>query len=93
MDLFNLPTFKLTNLKECLVTDDDWAQRDTLVGFGNDDASVGLAELLLRFGWPQNESNELALEGEGGFRGVGRFSAEAFFYLPGSSAWPPSSDR
>lgn len=90
LELFSLPTFKLTNLKECLVTDDDWAQRDTVVGFGNDDASVKLAELLLRFGSHQNETNEVVLEGEGGFCGVGRFGAEASFYLPGSLVWPPS---
>ena len=90
-DPFSLPIFKLTNLKEFVVTDDDWARRDTVIGFGNDDASVRLAELLLRFGSPQNETNEVVLEGEGGFRGVGRFSAEASLHLPGSLAWPPST--
>lgn len=91
LDLFSLPTFKLTNVKDSVVTDDDWAQRDTVVGFGNDDGSVQLAELLLRFGSPQNQTIEIMLEGEGGFRGVGRFSAEAYFHLPGSSAWPSSA--
>jgi hypothetical protein len=91
LDSFNLPTFRLTNLKEFVVTDQDWVQRDTVIGFGNDDASVRLAELLLRFGSPQNETNEVVLEGEGGFRGVGRFSAEASFLLPGSPAWLPST--
>lgn len=90
VELFGLPTFRLTNLKEFVLTEEDWARRDTVQGFGNDDASVRLAELLLRFGSPENEANEVVLEGEGGFRGVGRFSAEAGFYLPGSQAWPPS---
>lgn len=88
---FDLPTFKLTNVKEFVVTEQDRANRDTVMGFGNDDASVMLAELLLRFGSPANEGYEVVLEGEGGFRGVGRFSAEASFHLPGSSAWPSST--
>ncbi len=90
LNVFDLPLFNLTNLNEFLLTEQDWASRDTVIGFGNDDASVMLAELLLRFGSPANEGNEVVLEGEGGFRGVGRFSAEASFHLPGSSAWPPS---
>lgn len=84
---FDLPTFKLTNRNDLVVTEEDRANRDTLIGFGDDDASVLLAELLLRFGSPQNEAREIVLEGEGGFRGVGRFSAEASFHLPGSLAW------
>lgn len=91
LDVVSLPTFKLTNLNESVVTDQDWAQRDTVIGFGNDDASVRLADLLLKFGSPKNETKEVVLEGEGGFRGVGRFSAEAAFYLPGNLAWPLST--
>jgi hypothetical protein len=91
LDLFGLPTFKLTNLKECVITEQDWAQRDTVTGFGNDDASVRLADLLLRLGSPRNETTEVVLEGEGGFRGVGVHSAEVAFYLPGSLAWPSSA--
>lgn len=88
IDIFSLPRFRLTNLKQFVVTEDHWAQRDTIFGFGNDEASVLLAELLLRMGSPLNETNEIALEGEGGFRGVGVHSAEASFYLPGSLPWP-----
>jgi hypothetical protein len=90
LEPFSLPTFKLTNLKEFTVTDEDWARRDTVMGFGNDDASVRLAGLFLNIGSPQNEKTEVVLESEGGFRGVGIHSAEASFYLPGSPAWPPS---
>ena len=90
LDSFGLPRFALTNLEECVVTDQDWALRDTVFGFGNDDASVRLAGLLLKLGSPRNETNEVVLEGEGGFRGVGVHSAEAAFYLPGSLAWSPS---
>jgi hypothetical protein len=91
LGVFDLPTFKFTNLKDSVVTEDDRSRRDTVLGFGTDDASVRLAELLLRFGSPQNEVTEVVLEGECGFRGVGRFSAEASFNLPGSLAWPPSA--
>jgi hypothetical protein len=87
-DLFSLPRFTVTNLKEFVVTEDQWASRDTVIGFGNDDASVRLAALLLNIGSPANETTEIVLEGEGGFRGVGVRSAEAAFYLPGSLAWP-----
>ena len=87
-DLFGLPRFTVTNLKEFVVTEEQWAGRDTVMGFGNDDASVRLAALLLNFGSPGNETTEVVLEGEGGFRGVGIRSAEAAFYLPGSLAWP-----
>ena len=69
-------------------TDDDWNGRDTVIGFGNDDASVLLAELLLQLGSTENETDEVVLEGEGSFRGVGIHSAEVAFWLPGSLAWP-----
>ena len=61
--------------------------RDTVIGFGNDKASVRLAELLLNAGLPQSQVVEYQLEDEGGFRGVGIHSAEATFYLPGSLGW------
>jgi hypothetical protein len=89
-DALSLPTLRITNLKDVIVTEEQWAQRDTVIGFGNDDGNVSLTDLLLKFGAPQNtETDEIELEGEGGFRGVGWHSAEASFYLPGSLAWPP----
>lgn len=87
-DLFSLPQLTLTNLEQFVVTDEHWASRDTVIGFGNDDASVRLAALLLNFGSPSNKTTEVVLEGEGGFRGVGVHSAEVAFYLPGSLPWP-----
>jgi hypothetical protein len=81
-DLLGLPRFTLTNLKEFVVTEEDRADRNTVKGFGNDDASVRLAGLLLNIGSAENETSEVVLEGEGGFRGVGLHSAEASFYLP-----------
>lgn len=87
-DLCGFPRFVLTNMKQFVVSEEDWANRDTVMGFGNDDVSVRLADLLLNFGSSQNRTNEILLEGEGGFRGVGVHSAEAAFYLPGSLAWP-----
>jgi hypothetical protein len=81
-DVFGLPTFTLTNLKEFIVTEEDRVGRDTVKGFGNDDASVRLAELLLNIGSVENKTGEVVLEGEGGFRGVGLHSAESAFYLP-----------
>ena len=87
-DVLGFPRFTLTNLKRFVVTEEQWASRDTVIGFGNDDASIRLASLLLNFGSPESDTNEVVLEGEGGLRGVGVHSAEAAFYSPGSLAWP-----
>lgn len=76
-DLFSLPGFMLTNMKEFVVSEADWASRDTVKGFGNDDASIRLAALLLNIGY--SDQREIVLEGEGGNRGVGINSAEAVF--------------
>jgi hypothetical protein len=75
--LSSFPTFTLTNMNEFVVSDLDWASRDTVKGFGNDDASIRLAALLPNLGY--SDQNEIVLEGEGGNRGVGIQSAEAVF--------------
>lgn len=85
-ELSSFPSFTLTNIKEFVVSEADWASRDTVMGFGNDDANIRLADLLLNIGY--SDLTEVILEGEGGHRGVGIHSAEAAFYLPGSPAWP-----
>jgi hypothetical protein len=87
-DVFGFPVFTLTNINQFVATEEQWAGRDTVIGFGNDDASIRLGALLLNFGSPDNDTLEVTLEGEGGFRGVGVHSTEAAFYLPGSIAWP-----
>jgi hypothetical protein len=89
-DPSKLPCFYLTNRDNTVgPTDADRAQRDTVRGFGSDVGSVRLAELLLNASQPDNPVDEYVLEGDGGFRGVGYFSAEATFWLPGSVAWDP----
>jgi hypothetical protein len=75
--LSSFPTFTLTNMNEFVVSQTDWAARDTVKGFGNDDASIRLAALLLNIGY--SDESEIVLEGEGGNRGVGIHSAEAVF--------------
>ncbi len=75
--LSSFPTFTLTNMSEFVVSEADWATRDTVKGFGNDDASIRLAALLLNIS--SSDQNEIILEGEGGNRGVGIHSAEAVF--------------
>lgn len=82
-----LPCFWLTNEQEFMPTEEDWARRDTVKGFGTDTGSVRFAALLLNLGCPQNAAREYALEGDAGVRGVGTMSAEARFILPGSVAW------
>lgn len=77
--LSTYPSFTLTNMKEYLPDETAWASRDTVKGFGNDDASILLGSLLLNLGY--SEQNEVVLEGEGGVRGVGINSAEAVFMV------------
>jgi hypothetical protein len=77
--LSSFPSFTLTNMNEFVVSDADWASRDTVKGFGTDDASIRLAALLLNIGY--SDQSEIVLEGEGGNRGIGIHSAEAIFQV------------
>ena len=77
----------LTYLDRSVITEDEWAKRDTVKGFGSDRGSVLFAELLLNASRPRNPLDEYALEGELGFRGVGPGSSEVHLWLPGSPAW------
>lgn len=77
--LSSFPSFILTNMNEFVVSEADWASRDTIKGFGNDDASIRLAALLLNIGY--SDQSEIVLEGEGGNRGIGIHSAEAVFQV------------
>jgi len=85
---YELPCFYLANWDGPKYSEEeDLKNRDTLIGFGNDKASVLLAELLLDASTPQNPVVEYELEGELGFRGVGKHSAEVQLWLPGSIGW------
>jgi hypothetical protein len=89
-DPSTLPCFYFTNRENCVgPTDQDWAARDTVRGFGSDVGTARLAGLLLNAGQADNPEDEYVLEGDGGFRAVGYLSAEATFCLPGSFAWDP----
>jgi hypothetical protein len=83
----DLPCFELSNSKGLSFTDEDWKQRDTVKIFGSDIGLVAFAELLLNFSVPHNDLDEIQLEGESGFRGVGVSSAELSLFLPGHLAW------
>lgn len=65
-----------------------WDERDVIVGFGNDDATVRLASMLLSFGEPGNKRAVVKLETSAGYGGVSRLSAEVRFHLPSSKQWP-----
>ena len=86
-DAQSLPVFNRGNESDCCHSQKDWEDRDWLVLSGMPRANIRLAELLLKLGNPENDSLEVALEVEGGFRGVGPLSAEARFWLPGSFGW------
>ena len=83
----DLPWIKLTNTEDCVVTDEQRSQRDCLHGFGSLLGSARLARLLLDFSRPSNDTLEIALESEAGFRGVAPASAELRLWLPGADYW------
>jgi hypothetical protein len=67
-----------------------WEDRDVVQGFGNDDASVMLADLLLDFGRDENKQLMVRLETifSPAYRAVSRLSPEVRLHLPGSDSWP-----
>ena len=69
------------------LSDADWENRDVVIGFGQDEGVARLIELLINMSRAASSTNEVALEGEGGFRGVAPLSCEATFLLPGSFGW------
>ncbi|HVH47640.1 MAG TPA: hypothetical protein VM925_35135 [Labilithrix sp.] len=69
------------------MSDGDWNSRDVVIGFGRDEGFARVVELLLNISRGSSVTNEVALEGEGGFRGVAPLSCEATFLLPGSFGW------
>lgn len=87
-DPSDLPSFQLTSADETGgVSEEDWRHRDTVVGFGNALATARLGSLLLDLGVPESRTDEVHLEGENGFRGVGLLSAEVRLWVPGSFGW------
>jgi hypothetical protein len=82
-----LPWIKLTNAGDCVVTEEQRAQRDCLHGFGSLLGSARFARLLLDLSRPANEVLEVVLESEAGFRGVAPASAELRLWLPGADYW------
>ena len=85
-DPHDYPHFSLTNRNDCPITDEDWAGRDVLVGFGTAEGTARLAQLFLDMSRAGNEVPEFLLESEAGFRGVAPASAEIRFWLPGGYA-------
>jgi hypothetical protein len=83
----DLPFFDLTNESEVAVKDEERAIRDVLRGFGSIMQALRFAALLLDVSRPDNTTTEIALEGDAGFRGVARASAEVRLWLPGADGW------
>ena len=84
----DLPFFGLSTMRRDRVVGDALTQtRDTVYGFGRDNASVLFAKLLVDASNPDSRINQFDLESEAGFRGVAPASAEAYFHLPGSMGW------
>ncbi len=83
----DLPCFEVSNSAGLSFTDEAWKQRDKVKIFGSDTGLVAFAEVLLNFSLPQDGLDEIQLEGESGFRGVGISSAEVSLFLPEHYAW------
>jgi hypothetical protein len=83
----DLPWFKLTNSGDDVLTDAQRAERDCVHGFGSLLGSARFARLLLDLSRPFNQTLEVALECEAGFRGVAPASAEVRLWLPGADYW------
>ena len=83
----HLPRFALAHTGNLNYTDEHWKQRDTVAVSGTGAGLVLCAELLLNLSLPDNEQDEIELEGESGFRGVGIGSAEVRLFLPGHLYW------
>jgi len=83
----DLPLLALTNEADLIISEQDWATRNTLLIASTTAGNVRLAELLLNAGSRLNPEVEFELEGDAGFRGVAPMSAEVLLVLPGSIAW------
>jgi len=82
-----LPAFLLNNEDDSVITDEQYENRDTLVGFGRDRCADRFAALLLDIGARDNAEVEVDLEGELGFRGVAPGSQEIYLTTPGTQRW------
>jgi hypothetical protein len=80
---YELPIIFLNNQKDDIISLKDFEAVDRAWGFGGVEASCRFAELLLNLSRPANHQVEVALEGEGGYRGVGIHSAAMSIWLPG----------
>ncbi len=83
-----LPRLSLTDASKVPDTQtSEWAARDILRCAGSDCGNVLFANVLLNLSRPEEIAQEFTLEGEFGFGGVGRGSAEVTLWLPGSDGW------
>lgn len=86
IDSYDLPTTKLTRLSGSLLSESDWLSRNKLVGFGNSQGMLRMAQLLLDISRPTFRRCEIALECNAGNQGVSPASAEVRLWLPGGDA-------
>ncbi len=83
-----LPLFTLTDAANVAEPcDNDRDARDTVRCAGSDYGSVLFATLLLNLGRTAETTREMVVEGEYGYGGVGRGSAEITLWLPGGDGW------
>jgi hypothetical protein len=83
-----LPLFNLTNASNDVGGDEtEWNERDIVRCAGTDQGNILFASILLNLGRPQETCNEVSLEGDIGYGGVGLGSAEVKLCLPNSLGW------
>ncbi len=80
---YDLPLLSLGHPDSVVADLESFLKNETGAGFGTVEGNALLGELLLNLGLPYSDTDEVALEGELGARGVAPGSAEMRFFLPG----------
>jgi hypothetical protein len=85
---WDLPAVNLTRtVGFTRMSDEEWQDRDLLIGFGGIPGTIRMGQLMLDAGRPNDARDEYEMEGEIGFRGVAPGSCELRIWLHGSIAW------
>lgn len=85
-DGWGLPWVNLTRSEGFTrLSEDEWQDRDLVIGFGGIHGTIRMGQLLLDAGRDNDARDEYEMEGEIGFRGVPRAAANSGSGCPGPS--------
>lgn len=76
-----MPWIIWSNEQDMVITEQDWATRSLVYGFGGMFAAARLAALFLDIGLPDNKRTEFVLEGPAGSQSLSPMSAEARIWV------------